>query len=251
MWFYAAFILLPIRARARMRSPRAPLPSGGLGPRFSIDASGPRPALGSDARVADFDEVASDYDRCVGPFAGPIFAAALDALGPSLTSGSRILDIGCGPGAALRRVARLVAEGEVVGVDLSLAMLDLAHESARRAGIANVALYQADAADLPAVFLGAFDLAYSCLVHHHLADPLRVIRSVAASLRPGGLYAAIDATGPRLTRLATPLTRAVDPGWVRFWDRDRLLCQLGAAGLERVRWVPLAPGIGMAIGAHA
>jgi SAM-dependent methyltransferase len=144
-----------------------------------------------------------------------------------------------------------VADGEVVGVDLSLAMLQLAHERARRAGLANVALYQADAAELPVSFAGAFDLAYSCLVHHHLTDPFRAMRSVAASLRPGGLYAAIDATGPTLTRLATPLARAVDPGWVRFWDRERLLSQLAAAGLVQVRWVPLAPGVGMAIGARA
>jgi ubiquinone/menaquinone biosynthesis C-methylase UbiE len=251
MWLYAAFILLPIRVRARLHSPPAPLAPGGLGARFSIEAAGPRSALGPGAHHAPFDDVAPDYDRCVGPFSGPIFAAALDALGPSLSRGSRVLDVGCGPGAALRRTARLVADGEVVGVDLSLAMLRIADEGARRAGLANVALYQADAAELPASFDGAFDIAYSCLVHHHLTDPHGALRSIAASLRPGGLYAAIDATGPRLTRLATPLTRAVDPGWVRFWERDRLLAQLAAAGLERVRWVPLAPGVGMAIGARA
>lgn len=251
MWLYAAFILLPLRVLARFRSPRPPLSPGGLGARFSLDNGGPKTVLGPAARHADFDDVAPDYDRCVGPFAGPIFAAALDALGPDLSRGSRVLDVGCGPGAALRRVARLVADGEVVGVDLSLAMLRIADERARRAGLANVALFQADAAELPANFAGAFDVAYSCLVHHHLTDPVGVLRSIAASLRPGGTYAAIDATGPRLTRLATPLTRAVDPGWVGFWDRDRLLSQLADVGLQHVRWVPLAPGVGMAIGTRA
>jgi SAM-dependent methyltransferase len=247
MWSYAAFILMPLRVLARLRSPRRALAPGGLGARFSLEGVGPHSALGHGTHVAAFDDAADDYDRCVGP----IFAAALDALGQDLSLGSRVLDIGCGPGAALRRVARLVADGEVVGVDLSLAMLRIAHERARRAGLANIALYQADAARLPASFAGAFDVAYSCLVHHHLTDPLGALRSIAASLRPGGMYAAIDATGPRLTRLATPLTRAVDPGWVRFWERDRLLSQLASAGLERVRWVPLAPGVGMAIGTRA
>jgi len=248
MWLYGASILVPLRMLARLRSPRPSLAPGGLGARFSLEVVGPQTALGPGAHFADFDDVALDYDRCVGPFAGPIFAAALDALGPDLSRGSRVLDVGCGPGAALRRVARLVADGEVVGVDLSLAMLRIAHERACRAGLANVALFQADAAELPASFVGAFDVAYSCLVHHHLTDPLGVLRSIAASLRPGGMYAAIDATGPWLTRLATPLTRVVDPGWVRFWDRERLLSQLAAVGLQRVRWVPLAPGVGMAIG---
>ena len=43
-----------------------------------------------------------------------------------------------------------------------------ADERARSAGISNVALYQADVTRLPASFEGSFDLAYSCLVHHHL-----------------------------------------------------------------------------------
>lgn len=251
MWLYAAIILLPLRALARVRSRRLPLAPGGLGAHFSPQLGGPHSVLGPEAPSADFDDFAPDYDRCVGPFAGPIFAAALDALGPDLSRGSRVLDVGCGPGSALRRVARLVADGEVVGVDLSLSMLLVAHERARHAGMSNVALFQADAADLPASFAGAFDLAYSCLVHHHLTDPLGAVRSIAASLRRGGTYAAIDATGPFLTRLATPLTRAVDPGWVGFPDRDRLMSLLVAVGLERVRWVSLAPGVGMAIGTRA
>jgi ubiquinone/menaquinone biosynthesis C-methylase UbiE len=205
-------------------------------------------ALRPGARPANFDGVAGDYDWCVGPFAGPIFGAALDAMAPRLARGSRVLDVGCGPGAALSRVARLVAEGEVVGIDLSLEMLRLAHERTRRAGMVNVALFQADAAELPASFSGAFDLAYSCLVHHHLTDPVAAVRGIAGSLRAGGTYAAIDATGPTLTKIATPLARAADPGWVRFWGRDALVELLAAVGLEQVSWIPLAPGIGMAVG---
>ena len=247
MWLYAAFILLPLRVRAtRRRAP--PLGDGGLGQQFSPQTGGPRVILTGRGQPADFDEGAAGYDRCVGPFAGPIFSLALDALAPDLRSGSRVLDVGCGPGAALTKVARLVARGEVVGVDLSLEMLRLADERARRAGLGNVALFQADAAELPPSFAGSFDIAYSCLVHHHFAEPSAAVRGIAASLRPGGVYAAIDATGPRLTRVATPLARAVDPGWVRFWTRQALIDLLASVGLERVRWMPLAPGVGMAIG---
>ncbi|HAF10050.1 MAG TPA: SAM-dependent methyltransferase [Chloroflexi bacterium] len=247
MWLYAGFILLPLRVLAtRRRAP--PLGEGGLGAQFSPQTGGPTVILTARGQPADFDEGAADYDRCVGPFSGPIFSLALDAMAPYLRSGSRVLDVGCGPGAALRKVARLVARGEVVGVDLSLEMLRLADERARRAGLGNVALFQADAAELPLPFTGSFDVAYSCLVHHHFTQPLASAQGIAASLRPGGVYAAIDATGPRLTRLATPLARAVDPGWVRFWGRQALIDLLVAAGLERVSWTPLAPGIGMAIG---
>jgi ubiquinone/menaquinone biosynthesis C-methylase UbiE len=247
MWLYAGLILLPLRVLATRR-PKQPLGDGGLGARFSPQSGGPPTILPGRGRPADFDDVARDYDRCVGPFSGPIFSLALDAIAPHLRLDSRVLDVGCGPGAALRKVARLVTRGEVVGVDLSLEMLRIADARARRAGLGNVALFQADAAELPIAFAGSFDVAYSCLVHHHFTEPLAAVRGIAASLRPGGVYAAIDATGPRLTTLATPLARAADPGWVRFPRRQALLDLLAAVGLERVRWTPLAPGIGMAIG---
>lgn len=251
MWLYALVLLLPLRVWARLRRRRRALGRGGLGIRFSPQADGPLPTAGRAPGPAEFDDIAPDYDRCVGPFAGPIFASALDAFAPYLARGSRVLDVGCGPGAALSSVARLVADGEVVGVDVSLPMLKLAHDRARREGLANVALFQADAAELASSFTDCFDLAYSCLVHHHLSDPVAAVRGIAASLRPGGVYAAIDATGPRLTALATPCARAVDPGWVRFWPSAALMRLLADAGLERVGWVRLAPGIGMAIGTRA
>jgi ubiquinone/menaquinone biosynthesis C-methylase UbiE len=246
MWLYAALVLLPMRLVARRGPPR--LGEGGPGPRFTPQVGGPAAAPIAPGHPADFDEGAGAYDRCVGPFAGPIFSFALEALAPQLRSGSRVLDVGCGPGAALTTVARLVVGGEVVGIDLSFEMLRLADERARRAGLENVALFQADAAEPPPSFAGSFDVAYSCLVHHHFAEPDRAVRGIAASLRPGGVYAAIDATGPRLTRVATPLARAVDPGWVRFWTTQGLIDLLRSSGLEGVRWMQLAPGVGMAVG---
>ena len=247
MWLYAALILFPLRLRARRR-PSPTLAEGGLGAQFSPQAGGPVAISRRGDGPAAFDDMADDYERCVGPFSGPVFSLALDALAPELRLGSRVLDVGCGPGAALRKVARLVPRGEVVGVDLSLEMLRVADLRVRRAGLSNVALFQADAAELPGAFAGSFDVAYSCLVHHHLAEPLAALRGIAASLRPGGIYAAIDATGPCLTWIATPLARAVDPGWVRFLRRQALIDMLASVGLERVRWTAIAPGIGMAVG---
>jgi SAM-dependent methyltransferase len=249
MWLYAAFILFPLRL-PRFRRGVSALPPGGAGVRFSTRSDGPRANARIGDRTADFDAVAPHYGRCVGPFAGPIFASALEAMASHLHRGSRVLDVGCGPGASLRRVARLVSDGEVVGVDLSLEMLRIAYTRSREEGLRNVAFYQADVVELPASFDASFDVAYSCLLHHHLADPRGAVRGITASLRPGGVYGAIDATGAVLTTLATPLARAIDPGWVGFPRRERLLELLRTAGLAQVRWIPIAPGVGMALGAR-
>jgi ubiquinone/menaquinone biosynthesis C-methylase UbiE len=247
MWLYAALLLLPLRV-LRLTRRSSELPDGGLGVCFSDPTQGPRPDPRASQDIAAFDTVAPDYDRCVGPFAEPIFQAALDRMLPFLARGSRVLDVGCGPGAAARRVARLIPDGEVVGIDISMEMLRIAHERSRKVGVTNVAFFQADAARLPALFSDSFDVAYSCLVHHHLQQPLESVRSITSALRPGGVYGAIDATGTVLTTLATPLARVVDPGWVGFTRRAALMEQLRSSGLTGVRWIPLAPGVGMALG---
>jgi SAM-dependent methyltransferase len=249
MWLYAVLLLLPLRLLARARGRRVAPRAGGLGARFSPDGLGPTVISGA-AKPADFDGVAPVYDTCVGPFANPIFSAALDALSARLTRAARVLDVGCGPGAALLRLARLIPDGEVVGIDVSRGMLEIAAERARAAGVRNVALFQVGAAEIPARFRGEFDLAYSCLVHHHLEDPRAAVRAISAALRPGGAYAAIDAAGPVLTTLATPFTKRADPGWVAFRRREETIATLASAGLENVTWVPLAPGIGMAVGSR-
>jgi ubiquinone/menaquinone biosynthesis C-methylase UbiE len=250
MWLYAALFLFPLRL-PHLRRSRGALPAGGMGLQFSVISTEPHPDDRVGLGAAPFDPVATDYDRCVGPFAEPIFAAALDAMRPHLARSSRVLDVGCGPGASLRRVARLLPDGEVVGVDLSIEMLRLAHERSKKEGLGNVAFYQADAAELPSAFGASFDVAYSCLVHHHLERPLDAVRNITASLRPGGVYGAIDATGAVLTTLASPLARAVDPGWVGFMRRQPLLDLMRSAGLDDVHWIPLSPGVGMAIGTRA
>src|ERR1051325_7756983 len=51
-------------------------------------------------------------------------------------SRDRVLDLGCGTGWASRRLARLVPEGEVVGIDVADEMLRRAEQAS--SGIANV-----------------------------------------------------------------------------------------------------------------
>src|SRR5258708_31776428 len=53
-----------------------------------------------------------------------------------LRSADRVLDLGCGTGWASRRLARLVPEGDVVGIDVADEMLRRAEQAS--AGVANV-----------------------------------------------------------------------------------------------------------------
>jgi len=253
MWSWAAYVLEPARALRRLRPPATvpPGPRPGLGPRFS--RSDPQPRLlaeptGHDHLVAEFDRLSEVYDAYVRPFSTPIFAEALTVLAPLLPGDARVLDAGCGPGRELVGVARRVPQGEGGGVDLAAGMVQTAYRAARAAGCDNTAFVQADVADLPADFAGAFDLVYSCLAHHHYPEPARAAAAVRRCLRPGGAYAVVDAGPAWYARLAAPLARAGDPGWMGFHTPAGFARLLTGAGFVDVAWYDLLPGFGIALG---
>ena len=137
-----------------IRSPRP-----GLGPKFSREHTSPvllEQFTEHDELVSEFDRLSEAYDAYVRPFSTPIFDEALRVLDEILPSDARVLDAGCGPGRELRRVARALHDGEVVGVDLAAGMVVSSQRSARAAGLDNTAHFQADVGDLPVAFDGQF-----------------------------------------------------------------------------------------------
>ena len=59
-------------------------------------------------------------------------------LGPHLTSGTSVIDLGCGPGTITADIGRRVAPGRVLGIDASADVIEVARRDA--GGGANVAL---------------------------------------------------------------------------------------------------------------
>jgi ubiquinone/menaquinone biosynthesis C-methylase UbiE len=90
--------------------------------------------------------------------------------------GRSLLEVGCGTGLVLERVARFA--GNAQGIDLSPGML----ERARARGLA---VQEADATALP--FPDAtFDVAYSFKVLAHVLQVDRALAEMARVVRPGG-----------------------------------------------------------------
>jgi ubiquinone/menaquinone biosynthesis C-methylase UbiE len=201
--------------------------------------------------VEDFDRLAQLYESLVRPFSTPIFDEALQVMRQYLAGDSRVLDLGCGPGREVRRVAALVPEGEVIGLDLAGGMVEIAHAAARSRGLRNCTFFQADVADLPPSFTEEFDLVYSCLSHHHFPDPEAAAANVVRCLRPGGVYCVIDPGPAWFNALSAPLGRLADPGWIGWKTPEEFRALLEGAGFARHCWIPLLPGFGLAVGQKA
>jgi trans-aconitate 2-methyltransferase len=96
----------------------------------------------------------------------------------------RILDIGCGDGRITARLAAMVPKGEVVGIDLSLEMIEFARSRSPKGEHPNLSFMPGDASGLD--FHEEFDLVVSFACLHWVKDHLPVLEGIRRSLRPKG-----------------------------------------------------------------
>jgi 2-polyprenyl-3-methyl-5-hydroxy-6-metoxy-1,4-benzoquinol methylase len=112
---------------------------------------------------------------------------------PHIAAGQRLLDVGCGPGTITVDLARRVAPGAVIGLDVESAVLEEARAHAAEAGLTNVDFRTGDVYRLTEEFGEAsFDVVHAHQVLQHLAQPVEALRQMAAVCRPGGIVAARD-----------------------------------------------------------
>jgi ubiquinone/menaquinone biosynthesis C-methylase UbiE len=126
---------------------------------------------------------------------------------PHLRAGMRLLDVGCGPGTITTGLARAVAPGDVVGIELVDGVIEQAREHAAREGIDNARFEYGDVYALPYAD-ASFDAAYAHQVLQHLARQADALAEMHRVLRPGGLVAVRDADYQ--TMLAWPRLPEID-----------------------------------------
>ena len=103
-----------------------------------------------------------------------------------LRLGERVVDIGCGAGLDSLIAAKMVGpDGQVIGVDMTRAMLETARKSVNEAGIGHVEFREGLAEALP-VPDGWADVVISNGVLNLLPDKLTALQEMARVLKPSG-----------------------------------------------------------------
>ncbi|HEV8190838.1 MAG TPA: class I SAM-dependent methyltransferase, partial [Ktedonobacterales bacterium] len=105
-----------------------------------------------------------------------------------ITTGMKVLDVGCGPGEVSLIAAELVGEaGSVLGVDASAAAVEAAQARVQAAGVTNASFMVGDLLKLE--LDQDFDAIVGRFILMHLAEPTAVLRRLTSYLRPGGVVA--------------------------------------------------------------
>lgn len=110
-----------------------------------------------------------------------------------LTTGHRVLDVGCGPATDTIPLAHLVGPtGQVVGIDYDAEMIRAANQRAEQAGVhAWVRHDHADAAALP-YEAHIFDAARSERVFQHVPEPAPILAEMIRVTKAGGWVVVAD-----------------------------------------------------------
>jgi SAM-dependent methyltransferase len=133
---------------------------------------------------------------------------------------ARVVELGCGTGQLPLFLG--LAGRDVLGVDLSMASLQVAEGFRRRLGLSNV-LFARGNLFAPPVAEGSADVAISTGVLHHTGDPRRGFHVLCGRVRPGGLVVVglYNHVGRWLLPLSRGRHRRAEGARGRAWFRDQ------------------------------
>jgi 2-polyprenyl-3-methyl-5-hydroxy-6-metoxy-1,4-benzoquinol methylase len=119
--------------------------------------------------------------------------ALVDGLIDRLREGIDVCDVGCGQGHAINLMAKEFPNSRFVGLDFSEDAVAAAQKEAAELGLTNATFEVKDAATLDGSqkydFVAVFDAI------HDQAKPDVVLKGIADSLKPGGVFLCVDIAG--------------------------------------------------------
>ena len=139
----------------------------------------------ADPVVAEYARAAEHYDEKWAFYVEATTRETLRRL--PMTSGARVLDVGCGTGELMRRLRAKHPHAVLAGLDPVAEMLAVARD--KLSGNEDLRTGYADALPWGA---GAFDVVVSCNMFHYISHPVQALREMGRVLRPGGSLVLTD-----------------------------------------------------------
>ena len=145
-----------------------------------------------------------------------------------------ILDVGCGGGRTIRKMAAMASEGKVFGIDYSPASIEVARKTnSGEIAKGRVDVREGTASQLPFPD-GTFDLATAVETHYYWPRLREDVAEVRRVLKPGGRFAIIAETykGSRLDAVFEPAMRMLGAAYLTADEHRDLLASAGFSEIE-------------------
>ena len=176
-----------------------------------------------------FDRWANSYDWTFPSF---IYQAIHKRLlsQVELLPNANVLDLGCGTGRLLDRLATQFPEIRATGLDLSSQMLRVARQNNRHRP--RLIYIEGNAENLPFAE-GQFDAVFNTISFLHYPQPEQVLKEVARVLSPGGRFYLVDIT---FNNSSSCQITPHSPTGIRFYSQKQREEMGNNAGLNCVQY---------------
>jgi len=180
--------------------------------------------VADDPVVREYSRAAKDYDTKWSFYVDSTTRETMRRL--RLAGSERVLDVGCGTGVLLARLAAKYPSARLAGLDPVPAMLEVAREKLRldvdlRVGWANELPWPDD----------SFDVVLSCNMFHYITHPVEAVREMERVLRPGGSLVITDWCDDYLAcRLCNVYLRLVSKAHYKTYRQAECVSLLREAG---------------------
>lgn len=148
-------------------------------------------------RFGRFHEImAEDSGQSVLPALETHILELVPGLREKLQQGIRVLDLGCGRGKAITKLAEIFPNSEFHGIDLSLDAIRYAREQVKQQCLTNIIFTTKDLSDFDQTAApDTFDLVFTFDAVHDQAKPLNMLRGIQRTLKSDGVYVMQDIHG--------------------------------------------------------
>lgn len=179
--------------------------------------------------MGEFDRTAPHYDRLVGldPGYHAHLRSAAGLVARAVGPGARVLDAGCGTGASTQALLSMLVDPEIVAVDASAGMIEVARRKPWPSSVRFVAASIDDLPDLPDLpalgVSGTVDAVFAAYLLRNVPDPDTTLAALRGLLRPGGVlvlhdYSLAERPLPRLTWTAVCWSAIIPAAWLVSGD---------------------------------
>ena len=181
-----------------------------------------------DPVVREYAGAAEDYDEKWSFYVEATTRETLKRL--PMSEDGRVLDVGCGTGELLSRIARKYPQARLAGIDPVAEMLAVARKKLPqgvdfRVGYANALPWPDD----------SFDVVVSCNMFHYVTHPVPAILEMTRVLKPGGKLVITDWCDDYLAcRLCNIYLRITNRAYYKTYRQHECLELLAAAGHPHV-----------------